>query len=631
MNFSLWLNYGKKIKKTQRICKGCKILFLTIVNFYLFIDNYPVKDSRLQFLMVSSLLVLLGVLAFFQYKWVGQISQAEQERLQKRLDLDAQHFADDFNRILQNTYFSFQSNGENWANNFLDRYALWQQNSPYPKLIKDFFVIQPNGELSRFDAKTKQFTPIAASDKFVALQNNFEPIDEKNLTLTMPIYDQPNRFTATRHPFDAIEAQSSIPPSILQMPNVLAYLVIQLDEEVIKNRIINDLTKKYFPEGDYKLSVFSKRQNTAIFQTENLEKADVSVPMFELMPENLAFFVNKDLLTTLNNSGEKQQLILNQRVESRISTTSPIQNGQVKIQVFNGNNNQIFERKALNSNALWALNVQHNSGSLEQFVGSSRRKNLLISFGILGLLGGSIGLIFLSARRAQMLAQRQLDFVSAVSHEFRTPIAVIYSAAENLADGVAREGTQVSRYGNLIKGEGKKLGSMVEQILEFAGARSGRKKYDFRQTDLKTVVESALNDCQPLIAEKDFTIETEILDDLPIIQADSNALSHAIQNLIINGIKYSNGSNWLRISAKNGGGTIKIAVEDRGIGIAKKDLKQIFSPFYRAKSVVDAQIHGNGLGLSLVKQTIDAHHGKIEVQSEVGKGSKFVIELPQSK
>ncbi|HRH44589.1 MAG TPA: HAMP domain-containing sensor histidine kinase [Pyrinomonadaceae bacterium] len=580
--------------------------------------------------MVSSLLILLGVLAFFQYKWVGQISESEQERLQKRLDLDAQHFADDFNRILQNTYFSFQSNGENWANNFLDRYQLWQQNSPYPKLIKDFYVIQPNGEMSRFDTKTKQFTPIAASDRFLVLQNNFEPVDEKNLTLTMPVYDQPNRFTATRHPFDAMEAQSPIPPSILQMPNVLAYLVIQLDEGVIKDRIINDLTAKYFPEGDYKLSVFSKRQNTAIFQTENLPNSDASVPIFELMPENLAFFVNKDLWTTLNNSGEKKQIILNQRVENRISTTAPIQNGQLKIQVFNGNNNQIFERKALNSNALWALNVRHNAGSLEQFVASSRRKNLLISFGILGLLGGSIGLIFLSARRAQMLAQRQLDFVSAVSHEFRTPIAVIYSAAENLADGVAREGTQVSRYGNLIKGEGKKLGAMVEQILEFAGARSGHKKYDFRQTDVKTVIEGALNDCQPLIAEKDFTVETEIYEDLPVIQADSNALSHAIQNLIINGIKYSNGSNWLKISAKNGGGTIKIAVEDRGIGISKKDLKQIFSPFYRAKSVVDAQIHGNGLGLSLVKQTIDAHHGKIEVESELGKGSKFVIELPQT-
>ncbi len=588
------------------------------------------KDSRLQFAMVFGLLILLGILAFFQYKWVGQISEAEQERLQKRLEIDAQHFADDFNRLVQNAYFSFQANGENWNRTFLEHYQVWQKNTPYPQLIKEFYVVQPTGETTRFEKQSRQFVPTETNESFSELQNQFEPIDEKKLTLTMPIYDQTSQFSAVRGAFNALEANSSM-PRVMAIPNVLAFLVIKLDDEVIKTQILKDLATKYFPEGDFKLSIFSKKQNVALFETENLAKTDFSVPMFELMPENLAFFVNKDLMTTLNNSNNNRQVILNQRFESRLSTTAPNQAGTVKIQVFNGNNNQIFDRKTLQPNGQWALNIQHKDGSLENFVGNSRRRNLLISFGILGLLGGSIGLIFLSAIRAQVLAQRQLDFVSAVSHEFRTPIAVIYSAGENLADGVAREEMQVSRYGNLIKGEGKKLAGMVEQILEFAGAKSGHKKYDFRETNVKNIVESALKDCEPLIIEKGFEVETEIAENLPQIQADANSLSHAVQNLIINSIKYSNGSNWLKITAKNGGGTIKIAVEDKGIGIAKKDLKQIFSPFYRAKSVVDAQIHGNGLGLSLVKQTVEAHHGKIEVESEVGKGSKFTIELPQKE
>jgi signal transduction histidine kinase len=237
-------------------------------------------------------------------------------------------------------------------------------------------------------------------------------------------------------------------------------------------------------------------------------------------------------------------------------------------------------------------------------------------------------LIFLSARRAQILAQRQLDFVSAVSHEFRTPLAVIYSAGENLTDGVINSEKRVAQYGNLIKREGKKLSAMVEQILEFAGARSGRQKYDLRETDVKNVVEKAIGECQSLIAEKNFTVETEIQADLPKISADSNALSHAIQNLITNAVKYGGEDRWLKISAANGDGRVKIAVEDRGIGIDAKDKSNIFSPFYRAKSVVDAQIHGNGLGLSLVKQTVEAHGGKILVESEKGKGSKFIIHLP---
>lgn len=590
------------------------------------------QKLQFQYLLVLGLAVLLCSLAFFQYKWLGQISEAEKERLQKRLEIDANHFADDFNRLFQNAYFSFQLNGENWDSNFLERYELWQQKSTYPQLIKEFTIIHPNGYTAKFDSKTKKFVQSEDTYSAINLRENFQPVDEKSLTLTMPIYDRTNRFQGIRNTLETFEFQTPLSPQLIETPNVLAYLVIKLDAEVIKKQILVDLTKKYFPEGDFNLSILGKNQNNPVFEMAKLERVDFSVPLFELMPEGMTFFINPNLRTTLSNLGEGRQIILNQRMEKEVSTDPQNSlNSTLNVKVLRSQDNQIFQRKMFTPNGLWTLNIQHKDGSLEQFVDNTRNRNLLISFGILGLLGGSVGFIFLTAQRAQVLAQRQLDFVSAVSHEFRTPISVIYSAAENLADGVAREERQVSRYGNLIKDEGKKLSGMVEQILEFAGARSGQKKYDYRDEDIKEIVEAALKDCEPLIAENNFEIETDIQENLPLIKVDKDSISHAVQNLIINGIKYSNNNNWLKVSLKNGDETIKIIIEDKGIGIPKKDLKHIFTPFYRAKEVVDAQIHGNGLGLSLVKQAVDAHQGKIKVESEIGKGSKFTIVLPQVK
>ncbi len=552
--------------------------------------------------------------------------------MQKRLEIDAQHFAEDFNKFIQITYFNFQVDEDNWQLKIPERYEAWRQNSAYPEQIKGFDLVFQNGDALKFDIQKLQFLKNETAQTFSEIQTNFQPIDDVNFTLTMPIYQSENRAMENFNSgVPTLEELRTSLPRKIHLPPIIGYLVIKLDETVIKEKVLKDLAEKYFPDGDYRFSVFSNLKKSTIFQTANIEKADVSVPMLNLLTNNFAFFINQDLASTISRSSVGNGVIVNQKFEKRVTTAIPSNsNSSVKIQVMSGQP-QVFERGNLNPNGLWMLNVQHKAGSLEQFVGNTKRKNLLVSFGILGLLGASIGLIFLSAHRAQILAQRQIDFVSAVSHEFRTPIAVIYSAGENLADGVAREETQVSRYGNLIKGEGKKLSGMVEQILEFAGARSGKKKYYLRETEVKPMIENALAECQTLLDDNNFTLETDLSEDLPTVIADENAMSHAIQNLITNAIKYSNGNRWIRISAKNADGKVEISVGDKGIGMAKKDFSKIFLPFYRAKDVVDAQIHGNGLGLSLVKQTVEAHQGKIEVESEIGKGSRFVITLPQSE
>jgi signal transduction histidine kinase len=620
-------------------------------------------------MLVAGLLVLLSVLAFLQYRWLGQISDGERERLARSLQTETARFAEDFNREMQNAYFNFQLNAGIWRDKNWDEFnarrEFWQTKTNYPNLIKNFYFVESGGEkiALRFNSETKAFEAADLPENLENLkpklfaERNFQPVAEEIPALLMPVREASDKIDrilirTRRRPE---ETAPRVPVELMKKSGIL---IIELDENVIKNELFPNLAKKYFSESEtanYRLAVVN-RSGEAVFQTERLTATDAEAPLFDLSSDNFIFFANRDAPPRVRGERKTMQFsastietktgkaaskdeevrITNyERAEraNRIRTALPSANERrMEIQVLNREPNERPRVKVFEGNTIggiWTLNVQHSAGSLEQFIAGARRKNLAVSFGILSLLGVSIVLIFVSAQRAKTFAQRQIDFVSSVSHEFRTPLAVIYSAGENLADGVAKEETQVSRYGNLIKGEGRKLTEMVEQILDYAGADSGRKKYDLREQNVEEIIENALTECEPLLQEKGFPVEKDIAPNLPNIVADKTALSRALQNLIVNSVKYSNGEKYLKISVRFGSeGKIKIAVEDKGLGIAKKDLPHVFEPFYRSASVVDEQIHGNGLGLSLVKQTVEAHKGEVKVKSEIGSGSKFTIYLP---
>lgn len=615
------------------------------------------NKSWFPFLSVIILLGLLVLLATLQYRWLGQISEGERVRMNSRLQDDTKRFADDFNREIQTVYFSFQVDSESFENRdwrgFNKRFVSWSSQTKHPELVKDLYFLN-NGdsrEVLRFNNSKGEFEASSRNaalddiEKTISTDGDFSSINEAKNALVMPIFKNADDVRHIIVQKREVSSEKIETKEHLEMPEKYGFLVIFLDENVIKNRIFPDLVGKYFSDGEsgnFNLAVVNS-DSKAIFQSHDktVESGDSSAKLLNLKPGNFAFFSEKIGNTIIDSQirrtrhtevvqkGTSENVFTKQigeaKTKSEVMTVNikGIEDGRSRIAMFDG--------KTQDSDGVWTLNVQHTSGSLEQFIANTRNKNLAISFGILALLAASMILIFVSSQRAKVLAQRQVDFVSSVSHEFRTPLSVIYSASENLSDGVIDEPSKVSNYGNLIKSEGKKLSVMVEQILEFAGAKSGNRKYDFREANIADIIDDALVECQPLIDEKEFALEKDIHADLPVISADSNALSHAIQNLVLNSIKYSNGNRWLKIAAQNGGNILRISVEDKGIGISKKDRKQIFEPFFRSESVVDEQIHGNGLGLSLVKQIVEAHKGTIEVESEPGKGSRFSIELPIGK
>ena len=277
--------------------------------------------------------------------------------------------------------------------------------------------------------------------------------------------------------------------------------------------------------------------------------------------------------------------------------------------------------------APWKIAVRHPAGSVAAAVQSLRWRNLAVSFAILLVLGGSMVIIVRNTQRAQRLAELQMEFVAGVSHEVRTPLAVISSAAENLTDGVVEEAGQVKQYGSLIRNESRRLSGMMEQILQFAAGQK-RNAYKPVLLNMEDVIGAALALSQAVLTEGGFTVESQISPHLPPVLAESGALTQCLQNLISNAAKYSGASRWIGIRAAAAKGWLTVTVEDRGIGIDRAELPHLFDAFYRAKAVRSAQIHGTGLGLNLARSFARDAGGDVMVESTLGQGSSFTVRLP---
>jgi signal transduction histidine kinase len=222
-----------------------------------------------------------------------------------------------------------------------------------------------------------------------------------------------------------------------------------------------------------------------------------------------------------------------------------------------------------------------------------------------------------------------MEFVASVSHELRTPVAAICSSSENLADGVVTEPAQVRAYGAAIRDEGRRLGDMLERVLEFAGATRARGPALAEDVAVSALVDDALRPFGPELASRGFTVVREVAPDL-LVRGDSFALRRALQNLVENALKYDQGGRWLAVRAGRDASArgIRISIEDHGEGIAPSELARVFEPFFRGRQARAAQVRGFGLGLTLVRRVVEDHGGRLRVESAPGRGTLFTIDLP---
>lgn len=225
--------------------------------------------------------------------------------------------------------------------------------------------------------------------------------------------------------------------------------------------------------------------------------------------------------------------------------------------------------------------------------------------------------------------QVRRDFVANVSHELRTPLSILRGYIETLLDSPKTSREELTRVLRVMQRHSNRLELLVEDLLTLAQLESGNPDLQLGNVDLPSFFREMIHDWEKKLTSKKLNIVLDVAPDLLPIRVDRKRLQEALYNLLDNAVKYSREHGEIRLSARRRNGEIELGVSDDGIGIAKEDLPRIFERFYRAdKARSPDKVRGTGLGLAIVKHVAQLHGGRVEADSELGKGTTIRLLLP---
>lgn len=592
------------------------------------------RQGAIAWIFLAGLVGLCGLLGVLQYRWLGEISTAEQTRMRTTLEAAAGRFGLDFDREITRLLMTFAgwSAASPAATTPLlaERLASWRADAPWPGLLADVVIWERDtaGTLGfwRLDEATAALVPLDWPDgrqlapDLVALtvppgrrSRSPQLLDGRLGVLQLPLVQ---RLAPSFSP----TGSNTVPGS----PRAEHGYLARLDLELLRTEVLPSLGRRHLvTDGEpYPFAVRSDDGSEICrFGTVGPDAAgDVASHLFGLLPpEEMHGFLGANPLP-----GPALGPTPGPTVGARGSREHSEGHGPGPRGLF-----ALYEGAAA---PVWTLVVWHPRGSLGAALDELRWRNLSVGFGVLLLLAAAGVMLVVAARRAEAVARQQLQLVAGITHELRTPLAGIRSLGQNLADGIVTRSDQVRRYGERIESEGRRLTQLVEQALALSGLLARGRRPVLRPLAASELLATAAADGAALAAEVGGTIvEAEASPDL-WLAGDAEALRRALGNLVQNALRHAGGEITLSAVGSGPGSShpteVHFTVADRGPGIDPAERLRLFEPFFRGQRAIDAQIAGSGLGLTLVREIAAAHGGRVDVADRPGGGAVVSVAIP---
>lgn len=268
----------------------------------------------------------------------------------------------------------------------------------------------------------------------------------------------------------------------------------------------------------------------------------------------------------------------------------------------------------------------------EVVVGSIRTRSLAATAAPISFEGSTTGAVMVlhDITEIRRLERARRDFIANISHEFKTPLTAIQGFAETLLGGALDDAQNRTRFLEIIREHALRLGRLTDDLLKLAQIEAGHMQRETEPVSVKDVVDPCMEVMRIKADQKGLLLEAEYGSDLPMLMGDARSFQEILQNLLDNAVRYTPRGGRIRVKAAVEESEVVLSVADTGIGIPKAEQDRIFERFYRADAARSRESGGTGLGLSIVKHLVEAHGGRIRIDSEVGQGSTFFVYLPQA-